>query len=384
MNGERPRYPLSLPVAACELQAGRLYSNAWKNVVEDDGHAQHSDEEVLLPWALRTPAQRMATAAAAATAAAEAAAAAVRPQAAGRVPGKKSVPQRASAQVEADDGLCHCGGPRRGRRCGDAQDERRRIEMPEEALQPVCQFRCCLAGLVFLIFLRGCSVNVYNSPCGMAWTAHMLSCASDIIAAIGASPVLIPRLVGSCVHQRCLGSLLTLLLTATVCDLGAMAVYFSTVGGAFELVGAAAAEEGAPSALAFVGAWECIIVSSVSLQLALCFSAWQFYRAFREAGIYPPNLSRARVRAEVSPLEFLCEAEDVALLSDHCSACNRSLTMEEAFDDRPVEAANVSVFAFAEEVYTVRGPRGGARPPPKSAAPPGARHGARHEQWSRV
>merc|ERR1712217_151760 len=91
-----------------------------------------------------------------------------------------------------------------------------------------------------------------------------------------------------------------------------------------------------PSSMAFIGVWECILLSSISLQLALCLSAWQFYRVFREAGIYPPNVANVRVHKEVSPLEFLCEAEDVALLSDQCSACSAAPTQRsrDQCDDR--------------------------------------------------
>lgn len=132
--------------------------------------------------------------------------------------------------------------------------------------------------------------------------------------------------ISSCVHHRCLGSLLTLLLTATVCDIGAVIIYLSAVGihGIFSIMGPIAMDEGAPEAVAFIGVWECILVASIALEMALCFSAWKFYQVFREAGIYPPNVSSVRVYKEVSPLEFLCEAEDVALLSDQCSACNRT------------------------------------------------------------
>merc|ERR1712039_913872 len=82
-----------------------------------------------------------------------------------------------------------------------------------------------------------------------------------------------------------------------------------------------ATEEGAPEAVAFIGVWECLLLSSNMLEAALCLSAWRFYRVFREAGIYPPDVGSARISKEVSPFELVCEAEDVALLSDQCTAC---------------------------------------------------------------
>jgi len=200
------------------------------------------------------------------------------------------------------------------------------LELPGEATAPLRHTRCCVIGLLTLAALRGCAVNVYTSPAGLAWTAHMLSCASDGIAMVGSLPVFATNTISSCVHHRCLGSLLTLLLTATVCDIGAVIIYLSAVGihGIFSIMGPIAMDEGAPEAVAFIGVWECILVASIALEMALCFSAWKFYQVFREAGIYPPNVSSVRVYKEVSPLEFLCEAEDVALLSDQCSACNRT------------------------------------------------------------
>uniref|UniRef100_A0A7S0FR41 Uncharacterized protein n=1 Tax=Pyrodinium bahamense TaxID=73915 RepID=A0A7S0FR41_9DINO len=208
------------------------------------------------------------------------------------------------------------------------------LVVPEDAAGPLCHTRCCIGGLVTLIALRGCAVSVYTSPAGLAWTAHMLSCAADSIATVGSLPVFVSSAIGSCVHHRCLGSLLTLLLTAMVCDVGAAIIFLSTGGGMFHMMGPAATDEGAPASFAFVGVWELILVSSISLEVALCSAAWQFYRAFREAGIYPPNGASAKVRKEVSPLEFLCEAEDVALLSDQCNACDRTPSRSMPGEDR--------------------------------------------------
>lgn len=197
------------------------------------------------------------------------------------------------------------------------------LEVPDAAEAPLRQTRVCLVGLLVLAGLRGWAVNVYTSLTGLAWTAHMLSCAADVVATLGSFPVFVNCLIGTCMHRRCLGSLLTLLLTTTVCDAGAAMIFISSEGAARRFMGPEAASEGAPANVAFITVWECILLSSISLEVTLCFSAWQFYRAFREAGLYPPNADCARLHKEVSPLEFLCEAEDVALLSDQCNACQR-------------------------------------------------------------
>jgi len=208
---------------------------------------------------------------------------------------------------------------------GSRERKQPETELPEAALAPLCRARCCVAALLVLAALRCVALHFYAAPTGLAWTAHMLSCAADGIATVGAVPALLKVTIGSCLQHRCLGSLLTLLLTATVCDVAAIGIFIvsSGVRGLIQLMGPIATDEGAPPAVAFIGIWECILVSSISLETALCVAAWQLYRAFREAGKYPPNAA-SNLPREVSALEFLCEAEDVALLSDQCNGCNRT------------------------------------------------------------
>merc|ERR1712241_1213543 len=107
--------------------------------------------------------------------------------------------------------------------------------------------------------------------------------------------------IGACIQHRCLGSLLTLLLTTAVCDLGAAVIFLSSAGGILMLMGPVATDEGAPPEFAVIGVWECVLLSSMSLQFGLYMSAWQLYKAFREAGI-SPHVSNMRVSKEVSPL----------------------------------------------------------------------------------
>lgn len=201
----------------------------------------------------------------------------------------------------------------------NAKDQPPARAMPEEAAGPLCHVRCCLSGLLALMVLRVAAVNTYNTPGGLTWTGHLLSCAADVVALLGSVPVVSSSAVGACVNNKCLGSLLTLLLTAGLCDAGAATIFLGTVGGSFRLSDPLAKDEGAPAGVAFIDVWECILLSSLALELALCVSVWQFYRAYREAGFYPPNAAQLRLK-EVSALEFICEAEDVALLSEHCDA----------------------------------------------------------------
>jgi hypothetical protein len=66
-----------------------------------------------------------------------------------------------------------------------------------------------------------------------------------------------------------------------------------------------------------LGIWEFALLASVALQVALCISSWRIYRELRMAGLYPPGQDVEKAKAkDVSVLEVVCEAEDVALLSE--------------------------------------------------------------------
>lgn len=219
--------------------------------------------------------------------------------------------------------------------------------LPEPALAPLCQVRCCLGGLLGLMALRCAAVKTYVIPGGLTWTGHLLSCAADMVALLGSIPVANLSTLGACVHHRCLGSLLTLLLTAGLCDAGAASIFLGTAGASFRLTDPLAKDEGAPVGVAFIDVWECILLSSLALELALCFSVWQFYRACRQAGVYPPNAAQLQLR-EVSALEIICEAEDVALLSDQCDAL-RSPSADMEFRIHEHRAQNVGPYSLEHE-----------------------------------
>lgn len=225
-----------------------------------------------------------------------------------------------------------------------AQDTRRMWLPPDAARKPLCQARCCVAGLGILALLRGIAIAACAAPSsGRTRTAHLLSFAADGIAICGALPALLSGMTGPCVQRRCLGSLLTLLLAAALTDISAGIAIFGpggamhsrnpdNAGGRGGVVGSSdkpwslvATDEGAPASAAFLGIWDCILLASLSLEVALFVSSWQLYRAFREAGAYPPGASGAELPREVSWMELMCEAEDAALISHSMSsACTRS------------------------------------------------------------
>ncbi|CAE7652548.1 unnamed protein product [Symbiodinium sp. CCMP2592] len=206
------------------------------------------------------------------------------------------------------------------------------LDVPGRARVPLFRARCCVCGLLCVEALRLLAARTFPSPGGLELTAQILTSASNSIACVGSLPVFASQSLGVCVNRRCLGSLLTLILTSSMCTWGAVVIDIVPGGGWQRLSAHALLDEGAPSILGFLGVWECLLLASVSLQSALCISAWTFYRMFRELGLYPPGQRKGRIHAEVSALEFVCEAEDVALLSDQCNGnCQREpLPREEA------------------------------------------------------
>ncbi|CAJ1347245.1 unnamed protein product [Effrenium voratum] len=190
------------------------------------------------------------------------------------------------------------------------------LNVPAEAEEALWRSRCSIVGLIVVELLRISVVHVFPSPGGLEYTCQMLSSAANSIAALGATPVFAAQGLGVCVNRRCLGSLLTLILTSATCTWGALVIALFPGGVLQRLWEKELLDEGAPQVLAFAGVWNCLMLSSVSLQSALCVSAWGFYRTYRQLGLYPPG--KGKVQPDVSPLEFVCEAEDVALLSDQC------------------------------------------------------------------
>lgn len=170
-------------------------------------------------------------------------------------------------------------------------------------------------------------------PGGNAWTVHMLSGVADAVATLGTMPVVVTDVLGPCVRQRCLGSLLTMLHVALAGDILSICLFLRTPGGMAWLSAPAAPTDGAPASgpERFVGVWRCTLLASLALEVAACASVWQIYRFVRETGLYPSrsvnvndtgtlrNRRGAATAEEVSLGEVLCEPEEVALLSVECS-----------------------------------------------------------------
>lgn len=190
--------------------------------------------------------------------------------------------------------------------------------VPEEAVSTLFRSRCSILGLMTVELLRLSVVHVFPSPGGLEYTAQMLCCAANGIVTLGSLPVFAHEGLGICVNRRCLGSLLTLILTSAFCTWGAVVLALFPGGGLQRIMNSHLLDDGAPESLRFLGVWNCLMLSSVSFQTALCVAAWGVYRTYRQLGLYPPEPRKGRIQPEVSAFEFVCEAEDVALLSDQC------------------------------------------------------------------
>lgn len=215
---------------------------------------------------------------------------------------------------------------------GTPQADEADIILPASSQAPLRRVRCSMVALVVLGLLRSFALNICAAPGWSTLPAHLVSCASDMLAAIAASPLVWPSTwpLNACMKRRCLGPLVTTVLVACICDIGALIIFLrhglAGEGGVLlrrPFSSGKAPERGETPVQGLiltsprVGVWACIIISSVLIEAVLCRSTWQLYRALREAAVYPPGVEG--LSTHVSPAELVCEAEDVALLAE-CKA----------------------------------------------------------------
>jgi len=189
--------------------------------------------------------------------------------------------------------------------------------------KPIWQGRGAIVGLVILEAVRvaGWLQSEGTSPgFSMVFGMHFLTAAADIACVLFALPLFVAGPSGSCVKSECLGPMLTLVFAMCLVDVCAFAAYLVVATPRPVSPGSLRDSRWArflDSMEANLGIWEFALVASVALQVALCISSWRIYKELRMAGLYPPgqDVDRAKVK-DVSILEVVCEAEDVALLSE--------------------------------------------------------------------
>eukprot|EP00811_Abedinium_folium_P008403 NODE_17766_length_926_cov_9.856070.p1 GENE.NODE_17766_length_926_cov_9.856070~~NODE_17766_length_926_cov_9.856070.p1 ORF type:complete len:156 (+),score=35.73 NODE_17766_length_926_cov_9.856070:58-468(+) len=99
-----------------------------------------------------------------------------------------------------------------------------------------------------------------------------------------------------------LGMLMSLIFANLVLDAGALVLL-----GSFLFLSQSRSFSLAGTVEATVGIWECILVASLALQLALLFSVFRVYRELRLVGAYPLSAKLRKPGQRISPLEIVCE-----------------------------------------------------------------------------
>lgn len=178
---------------------------------------------------------------------------------------------------------------------------------------PLAGLRWSVLGLVVLWGLRLAAWHLGSMPRISARITAELSGIADLIVVIATLPLAISGVQGACVTCKCLGSVMTMVTAMMVLDSGA-AVGFLVTSDASGRARAFGADSLADRLEAVLGVWECVLLSSVALELSLFVSLWRLYRELRFAAYYPPqnqSLVRGGSPTHVSHLEICCEEGDV-------------------------------------------------------------------------
>jgi hypothetical protein len=192
-----------------------------------------------------------------------------------------------------------------------------------ETKKPMWHGRGALLGLIVLETVRAMAwlQSEGTSPgFSMVFGMHFLTTSSDIACILFALPLFVTGPSGPCVRLECLGPMLTLVFAMCLVDICALAAYLIVATPRPVSPGSLRESRWVrflDSLEANLGIWEFALLASVALQVALCISSWRIYRELRMAGLYPPGQDVEKAKAkDVSVLEVVCEAEDVALLSE--------------------------------------------------------------------
>lgn len=178
---------------------------------------------------------------------------------------------------------------------------------------PLAGVRWSVFGLVILWGLRLVAWHLGSVPRISARITAELSGIADLILVVATLPLAVSGVQGACVTCKCLGSVMTMVTAMMVLDSGA-ALGFLVTNDASGRARAFGANSLADRLEAVLGVWECVLLSSVALELSLFLSLWRLYRELRFAGYYPPqnqSLVKGGAPTNVSHLEICCEEGDV-------------------------------------------------------------------------
>jgi len=241
-------------------------------------------------------------------------------------------PMQRPAHIYAPEGREKLPPDRAARQRALEQSLRKaRKNAAREAAEPLLLGRMALGGLLFLELLRTVAWWDGNLP-GSVFGVHFLTTATDAICVASMLPLYTSGTQGQCVRIGCVGPTLTLIFAMFVVDFGALCTFLILATPKPLSPGSRSIMDVAEASM---GAWDFVLLASVSLQVALCAASWRIYKVLRLNGLYPPGSSPAGVTIEeVSFLELICEAEDAELLKD-CSCCKA--TAEAEAEDIPAD-----------------------------------------------
>eukprot|EP00929_Paragymnodinium_shiwhaense_P055024 TRINITY_DN27598_c0_g2_i1.p1 TRINITY_DN27598_c0_g2~~TRINITY_DN27598_c0_g2_i1.p1 ORF type:complete len:258 (-),score=37.12 TRINITY_DN27598_c0_g2_i1:283-1056(-) len=189
---------------------------------------------------------------------------------------------------------------------------------------PMTHGQVSLVMLGMIQAVRGMSWYYGILPFYAVMGMHCLSVTSDIGSLACCLPLFVLGVRGHVVRWACLGPIVSMVFAMFVVDVGGLISYL-IVAPPHALP--PAWRSFFERAQATAGVWELLLLASVASQLALLLNAWRIYRVLRLLGLYPPGnslLAKGTKVPEVSMLEVICEAEDIALLSEYGAKCNCS------------------------------------------------------------
>jgi len=208
-----------------------------------------------------------------------------------------------------------------------------------EAAHPLLQCRLAMVGLAVVILLRIFAAHSRVLPGAMSG-AHCIAATSDVLSLLCAWPFFSLALISRCMRTGALGLVLSTLFGMFLSVMSVVGMYMAVA---------------APRPLPFgrrpvldtleasLGAWDFVLLSSASLHLALCISAWRVYKALHKCGIIGQSASRGAstdgttdnpidpsLKRDLSLGEFLCET-NVVSPDELCAAADDADPSSEVF-----------------------------------------------------
>eukprot|EP00927_Polykrikos_kofoidii_P040126 TRINITY_DN34353_c0_g1_i1.p1 TRINITY_DN34353_c0_g1~~TRINITY_DN34353_c0_g1_i1.p1 ORF type:complete len:522 (+),score=69.63 TRINITY_DN34353_c0_g1_i1:185-1567(+) len=187
----------------------------------------------------------------------------------------------------------------------------------KETERPLIHGRNSIWGLAVVMAVRAMVWGDGRIRTLAIYGIHFLAAVCDAASLLCSTPLYAGGLDGHCVKSNFLGSMLSLIFTATVVDSGALMTFAMFATPQPLRAGPASLLD---KAEATVGVWEWLLLASVGFQVALCVCSWRIYSCLRRFGLYPPGDESSFVGEihDVSVLEVMCETDDAEACEAAC------------------------------------------------------------------